>query len=307
MNNVERTIIFVSGIDPSLCGLEINGFTLKITHQIANPLDDDYIGGSKRAYHLASTFLGFPGTLSHGYSYVLREENNTESFMYFEKSAPESDVIDFFYETQHLINCMRLVCCSRVGFYCPLNVNSSGGCVAMSDIYHTFHSVYSFEASKISKDSDLSMLKRFYAETYSTTYNATVKKMLKIFHDSYRMHSQELKLIQRVTIMEMLVDGNAELMNRISRTVAVFLGRTLEEIRDIFSRMKNLYTARSKYLHDGCTDKIKADVMVDALELSRRIIANLMYIKCDMKEFRRTIDEAGFGTNPFDVKILYCN
>ena len=292
-----KEIIFVSGVDLSLVGISINGYTLKCTKAI--PTDgNDIIAPNCRAYDLGHHFLGFSQTAGQGYNYGLLDENKIEYYLYFEKDNWET-----FSKTQHLINCLRLFQNSSIGFYCPLTVNSAGGCCAMPDVSHTYHSVYSFEAGPLKSINNISDLIKFYDETYTTTYSEPVQKMLKLFHDSFRMHSEELKLIQRVTMLEMLVDGNAELKYRIARSVAVFLGRDVDESKEIFNRTKKIYDVRSTYLHDGKTNKINEQIMFDALNLTRRVLANFLYIKCNMKEFRERIDISGFGSNPFDIKL----
>lgn len=301
MSDQHKEIIFVSGVDLSLVGTNINGYTLKCTK--STPTDDsDVIAPNHRAYDIGRRFLGFDRISGQGYDYCLFDEHKKEYFLYFEK-----DILSFgletFYQTQHLINCLRLFQNSAIGFYCPLIVNSSGGCCAMPDVFHTYHSVYSFEAGRLNSIDNMTELTKFYDDTYTGTYSESVQKMLKLFHDSFRMYSQELKLIQRVTMLEMLVDGNAELSYRIARTVAVFLGRDIDESKEIFNQTKKIYNSRSKYLHEGNTNKIDKQIMRDALNLTRRVLANFLYIKCGMQEFRERIDIAGFGSNPFDVKM----
>ncbi|MEG2175226.1 MAG: HEPN domain-containing protein [Oscillibacter sp.] len=302
MSNIVKEIIFVSGIDATLVGMNINGYELKCSKLVPSPEDSDEISTTKRVFDLGKMFLGMERTIGQGLSYSSTDTNGIEFFLYFEKEI-DNDCSSSYFETQHLINCLRLFQNSRIGFFCPLSVNSVGGCVTMPDVYHTFHSIWSLEAPDFSGQEHCSEINGFYSETYTPHYNNTITKMLYLFHDSFCMHSEELKLIQRVTILEMLIDGNAELTNRLSRTVAVFLGRDLQESREINTRMKQIYLARSKYLHDGNTDKINSKLMNDALDLSRRVIANLLYVQCDLKDLRNQLDEAGFGTNPFGIKI----
>lgn len=60
-----------------------------------------------------------------------------------------------------------------------------------------------------------------------------------------------------------------------------------------------MYSARSTFLHDGSSSKIKKEHRLLALDYSRRVISNLL--NKDLKEVRNTLEIYGFGDNPYNV------
>lgn len=130
-----------------------------------------------------------------------------------------------------------------------------------------------------------------------------INKMLDIFHESFLTENKHLAFVLRIMILEMLIEGNAELSFRIARSVAVFLGKTEVESVQIHEICKKMYTARSKYLHDGITKGITEEMQRNALEISRRVIANLYFINEDISNIRETIYRGGYGANPYQVKF----
>ena len=134
-------------------------------------------------------------------------------------------------------------------------------------------------------------------------FSPIVRRMLLFFHDSCRSSNQYISFILRVTILEMLIDGNAELSYRLKRSVAVLLGRDREESEEIAKNINAMYKERSKFLHNGDTDRISEEYMQLAYEYSRRVIANLICISDSLVNIRITLEQAGYGENPYNVTM----
>ena len=141
-----------------------------------------------------------------------------------------------------------------------------------------YTNTYPCEAANFKWKENLELLRNYYNTTFDKELNPQISKMLDIFHDSFRMSTKELKLVQRVTMMEMLVEGRTRITEKLAITVAKFLGKNFTKYNEIKEKTKTVYDARCRYLHDGNTTIIDSSIAQDALDLSRRILVNLFYI-----------------------------
>ena len=112
---------------------------------------------------------------------------------------------------------------------------------------------------------------------------------------------RELKRQIESSLFERLLlsDGNAELSYRLSRGIAVFLGKTKEDSTLVFNNMKSLYNARSKFLHEG-KENSKDENETNAQNYARELIYKLINMssgekKKTLAEIRNNVTECGFG------------
>lgn len=107
--------------------------------------------------------------------------------------------------------------------------------------------------------------------TSSTDENDQFNKALRTYNLSYYIGFPELEFIMLFTILEMLFsEGHSEISYQISRGTSLLLSNSTEEMKSNFKKMKNLYTARSKYVHEGTS--IKSEELIELRELVRKII-----------------------------------
>ena len=305
MNHVK---IFVSSMNPNLLGLTINGYQLKKTlsyNEYKSSKEED----KKKLFYLidAKVFRGLFNFNSYPYKYYNKIQSasnlyindyNDYSYLYFEKIFSGSP-LSYIHEQEHLVNSLRLYKSSNIGFFQPVDDNSA----IFSDPARSFHAghrgavaeLFSLEAEEYDK------IQNFYFQTFDWSKRPmaeTIKTMLIFFHESYRMESIVLRFLLRMIILEILVDGIGDLSYRISRATAILLGKTETESRLLFKTVKSLYNARSKYLHKGDMQSITIDMGYAALEISRRIIATLMYSDKSLDAVRQLLKESGYGSNP---------
>lgn len=147
-----------------------------------------------------------------------------------------------------------------------------------------------------------------------TTYN-TIDKMITLFNNSFQVADNNAAFIMRVTILEMLIVGNAELTYKLSRSVATLLGDTRANCQLIYGRCLRMYKARSDFLHNGITDEIDDDLQLWALDHARRVILALIDLsierhfqtKQQFDDFRDRLlfysfdEETYFGENAYPV------
>lgn len=292
-----QTIIFASGIDKELIGVDISGFVLKSTNKNES---------STEILEMAEAALGDTMRMEVDYSY--KDGDNLKSYLYFEKTYINSLNLEVYFESKHLINVLRLFKSSKIGFFHPFYLSESSGCGIFADEAHSYHSRFCFGEIFSLTYKEINEINKFFKDTYKEEkYNDDIEKMLLIFHESYRISSIELKLILRVIIFEMMIQDSTELVYRISRTLAVFLGINETESENILRKVKKIYTARSKYVHNGDRKNIMTDeIFFNTLDICRRIIANLLLLdssKTSIAEIYEKCNKSGFGSNPFNIKL----
>lgn len=131
--------------------------------------------------------------------------------------------------------------------------------------------------------------------------------MLDLFHEAYRTENREQAFIMRVIILEMLIGDDIKIKENLSNNVAILLGLDNNESTTIYNKCRDLYKARSEYVHDDSKDKITSELQFLALDYARRVIANLIDIiiekQIDIKVIRSELKSKKFGDNPFNVKF----
>ncbi len=305
-----KVILFVHGIDEGFIGQEICGFKLKKTQKFDD--GSDYIYEGKRCYEYAESFL-----LNYGYAYLLNEKHlfdfgKKPYFLYFEKEYINKEKNDYliFIDSFSLIASFRLTENSRIAMLYPHLVSENGqGSVLFHDERKTYITRGDFFL-KDYKNTDLRSINLIYSKL-QTIYPHLNKKnelynrilrMIDIFHESFKNPSESVRFIQRMIIWEMLIEGNGEIAHKIARLIAVFLGRDKNESHELFEKAKKIYSARSKYIH-GVKKDVDGNHCLDNLEITRRLIANLIFLEDSIEEFREKINESGFGDNPFNVQF----
>lgn len=106
------------------------------------------------------------------------------------------------------------------------------------------------------RDSEQDELQRFVEQDNSDLFSDKVIKLaFDHFEFSYQSENLSQSFLSLMICIEMIYspDGRNELKNRVSRGVAILVGNSPEESREIFKNMKDLYDKRSKLVHTGIT------------------------------------------------------
>ncbi len=286
-NNIQ--VYIANGIDKTMLGFKLNGWCVGIAHE--TPAEQD------KESEIGHQYWGkFNTALMYGAGFAADYYMDAENpYCLYVKKLTDSP-----FDIQSVISACRLFKLSKIGLYYPLSFNRAGGCILNalgSYAYENKNHIDGLENFSLT-ESEKAALQTFYPKLLSI-HSESVKRMIELFHEAYRSTNSDIAFILRVTILEMLIEGNAELSYRLSRSVAVLLGKSREESAEIYTKCKELYSARSTYLHDGNARKITEQYRLLALDYSRRIIANL--IDKDLKEVRNTLETCGFGDNPYHV------
>lgn len=281
-NNIQ--IYLANGIDASLVGLELGGWKVRIIHE--HPTEQDSLfSGAKHPDWVFGVSQWFP-------DYCVSSENSY--CIYLEKQSVRP------FDICPVISACRLLKPSSIGLYYPISANVKGGCIINSlgaYAYENKNHVDGVEVFSLTESEQITLQELH--QKLSEPQSDSVKRMMELFHEAYRTENPDIAFILRITVLEMLIEGNAELSFRLSRSVAVLLGKSRDESSEIFEKCKKIYSARSTFLHDGSSSKIKKEYRLLALDYSRRVIANLL--NRELKEVRSTLEVCGFGDNPYNV------
>jgi len=281
-NNIQ--IYLANGVDTSLIGFELGGWKVKVVYEKPTG-QDDVTSGFEYPRRVLNISTFYP-------NYHILAEN--PYCLYLEKKSVS------IFDIRPVIDACRLFKPSKMGLYYPISANAAGGCIinALSPYaYENKNHIDGVGAFSLTETEQIG-LQDLYQKLLEPQSDS-VKRMLELFHEAYRTENPDIAYILRITILEMLINGNAELSFRLSRSVAVLLGTNRDESSEIFEKCKKMYSARSTFLHDGSASKIEKEHRYFALDYSRRVIANLL--SRDLKEVRNTLEVCGFGDNPYDV------
>lgn len=204
------------------------------------------------------------------------------------------------FDIRFVIDACRLFKLSKIGLYYPISANVEGGCIINelgAYAYENKNHIDNLEVFSLT-EIEYEGLQELYRKLLGPQSDS-VKRMIELFHEAYRTENPDIAFILCITVLEMLIEGNAELSFRLSRSVAVLLGKNKDESSEIYDNCKKMYSARSAFLHDGSASKIKKEYRLLALDYSRRIIANLL--NKDLKQVRNTLEACSFGDNPYSV------
>lgn len=295
---MKKVVIFVTNISESLVGKEIAGYVLKKTYRGSDD-KEDYLNKHSKAWEFADKLFAFSRySIDNQPDEFLHSDENGFYYLYFQRIF-EEEKEDEFFRAINFISALTIYIQSSVSFAHPYFFSDShGNCIMRSheNNYYAFNEWRKMDM----KEKEIVEFETFFSLYQGMEINKdVVQRMIDIWMTSRRIPSFMIKFILHVTILEMFIDGNAELSYRLSRGVAVFLGKTKEESTLVFNNMKSLYNARSKFLHEG-KENIKDENEINAQNYARELIRKLINMssgekKKTLTKIRNDVTECGFG------------
>ena len=285
------SVYVLKNADESISGLSIEGWKIGIAHKI--PIsEDDYLSENVQLFPQLEKYL----IMSHIHDSITYLHNGDNPFyIYIMKET------DNIYSIRQAISILRLCKSSNIGLSWSFLFSASGGAI-VNTIPHYVIPYYT-HSTPLTMTNDEKIKISALQIPEIKQLNGQVQKMLTVFHESFHVENEYLSFILRIMVLEMLIDGNAELSYRISRNVAVLLGKDEEESIQIEKICKKMYSARSKYLHDGIANDITQEMQYNALDISRRIIVNLALMNTNLSDIRAILHKSSFGSNPYNVQF----
>lgn len=295
---MKKVVIFVTNISELLVGKEIAGYVLKKTYRGSDD-KEDYLNKHNKAWEFADKLFEFSGySIDNQPDEFLHSDERGFYYLYFQRMV-EEEKVDEFFRAINFISALTIYIQSSVSFAQPyLFSDSHGNCIIRSheNNYYAFNEWGNLDM----KEKEIVDFETFFSLYQGMELNKdVVQKMIDIWMTSRRIPSFMIKFILHVTILEMFIDGNAELSYRLSRGIAVFLGKTKEDSTLVFNNMKSLYNARSKFLHEG-KENSKDENETNAQNYARELIYKLINMssgekKKTLAEIRNNVTECGFG------------
>ena len=161
-----------------------------------------------------------------------------------------------------------------------------GRCVQYSHAIGFVPVKYSLTAEQV--NSFPAWFDHYFPKLFASSRNDVYKAMLRTYDTSYLLGIGESEYIMLFSILEMIFGtGNTEITYQISRGTALLLSDTSDEMESIYKQMKKLYTARSKYVHNGT--HIPIDCLYQLREIVRKILVKLVDLDYHTQE--KSVDE----------------
>jgi len=116
------------------------------------------------------------------------------------------------------------------------------------------------------------------------------------FELSYQIHDRNLSFLSLMISLETLFNqGRQELRYRVSRNMAVILGKEKEDSEKIFREIKNLYDKRSDIVHTGKSNTINEEDLLKLRHYVRESIKVINNIGETKDELLEILNSCGFG------------
>lgn len=298
---MEKAIVFVTNISETLVGKKICGFTLKKVYRNSN---EDYLKENLTSWEFGDRLLEYSKyTPANQPDSFLHKDEKGKYYLYFQGKEREENTIDIFEEIVVFIESIVVFKDSAVSFSHPHKFSDKYGTVILRSPFHNYYSLNDY-SKFVLEGNEFLELENFYEKYKQVKQNKDlIRRMVELWLTSRRTPYFDVKFILHVTILEMFIDGNAELNYRLSRNIAIFLGATKENSEEIYKNMRKLYNARSKYLHNGEENR---DIQneINAQHYARALIVKLITFSAEfnssIKDIRSEIDKLGFG----DCRLL---
>ena len=125
------------------------------------------------------------------------------------------------------------------------------------------------------------------------------------FELSYEIGDINLSFLTLMISLEALLipRGGQELRYRVSRNVAVLLGKENGDSKNIFSNIEKLYNKRSNFVHTGEPNIINRKDLLELRYYVRESIKEINKISRNKDELINLLDSCGFGERPYRIKI----
>ncbi|MGP6207925.1 hypothetical protein ACNF42_07870 [Cuniculiplasma sp. SKW3] len=128
--------------------------------------------------------------------------------------------------------------------------------------------------------SEVDSLSKFLREVSLPFTELPLNMAFSSFELSYTVNFENLSFVSCITGLECLLsEDSSEISYKISRNMAILLGRDEESSKDVFNKVKKLYSNRSKIVH-GVNFRISRDDLKDARYFLREAIKS--YIRAGL-------------------------
>ena len=146
------------------------------------------------------------------------------------------------------------------------------------------------------KSSEILGLQEFIQNTELPFKRSFLQLAFESFELSYQIHDRNLSFLSLMISLETLLNpGRQELRYRVSRNMAVILGKEKEDSEKIFREIKDLYDKRSNIVHTGNSNIITEEDLLKLRHYVRESIKVINNIGETKDELLEILNSRGFG------------
>lgn len=304
------TVIYVNAIDERMIGKNICGFTLCKVY-VGDNSSEHIIDNSIPVWKYANRLFDYHyDEINHKFA---KNDNNGDYYLYFMKKYEVKSMEEAFDETYdeayNFIDSLILFKQESLQLSQPYCLHKGIVNTYIKLDLFRYYVQYPYEIYCLSDD-ECNEIKQFY-DTYSAFKNnektADIKNMIKIYFQARRIEIREVRFILLITVIEMFLGVSSEISNQISKGVATLMADNYEEHERISVKMKNIYNARSKYIHNGKKEKITMDIYDECnkyvLLIIKKLIEYNVKYNLSLKEIQDYIKNMGVLVTDLENKI----
>jgi hypothetical protein len=146
------------------------------------------------------------------------------------------------------------------------------------------------------EESEVPSLEKFIQDTKLPFHSEFLQLAFENFELSYQVPITNLSFLALMNSLEALFNrGQAELNYTISRSVAVLLGKDMNESKIIFKKMKELYDIRSDIVHARKLKGASERELLNLRHYVRESIKEISYMNKNKEEVFDLLNSHGFG------------
>lgn len=147
-------------------------------------------------------------------------------------------------------------------------------------------------------DSDILDLIKFINEIKLPFNLPYLQNAFEGYEESYNIIKMGLSFLTLMIALEVLFSpkNKQELTYRISRSIAVLLGKNLEDSKGIYKEIKELYDKRSKITHEGEYKSISQDDLLKLREYVRKSIKKIYELNKNKEVLLDLLHTKGFDS-----------
>jgi hypothetical protein len=289
-----KILIAMDGLDSINPNFELNGFKLKNAliqdQKLKNCPYSSFYEADRRSEKTSDLNI-----------------DNPRNYIYFEKKIEKRDRNIIGEDGLALVDTLNLIGYRNIKSITTLL--SKNGDIERSESYQSYKHSHK-DTGKLT-DYDTKSLEEFYNKVLDNRRaNNRLTKMISFFVNSSYLSDPDMEFILEIVILEMLCDNekSGNVTERLARSVGALLGTDEKSSKEIYTKMKKIYDARSEFIHDGNWDKISEDYIDTTDEYVRRCLIKLLNFNDDkLKEIEKTIIPEPYFRESFSDSITKNN
>lgn len=231
--------------------------------------------------------------------YYIEKEVNIQTGETPQTGGASGDVVKLFSEgSNYFFNRLRLMRLFKEGnILMPISFGglksnpNKGPSMSIADSYLVSHELYHLDKA------DIPELMTFMESTFLPFKNEVLQMSFDLFELSYMVNNWSLMFLTSVMGIEALLNPDVnEVRHRVSRNLAILIGKDKEETSNIYKKMLNAYGKRSKISHGKGLKSVDEEAVREVRNLLRRAIKSYYKAGLEKDNLINKLNELGFDT-----------